>query len=81
MLSCDELTKTHTSQSMRKIYREHGWPDLDKYQKEACVRALKLWYQGLLKARRVQDEIELRKHWEACRTTKPEPSTIVNAWE
>jgi len=77
MLSCDELTKTHISQSMRKIYREYGWPDLDVYQKEACVRAFKLWYQQFLRLRLQQEEVSWRAHWED-RTRTLDPSSTMN---
>jgi hypothetical protein len=32
---------------MRKIYAEYGWPDVEKYRKEECIQALKLWYKDL----------------------------------
>jgi hypothetical protein len=32
---------------MRKIYAEYGWPDIEKYRKEECIQALKLWYKDL----------------------------------
>jgi hypothetical protein len=25
---------------VRKIYREHGWPDLERYRKEDCIKAV-----------------------------------------
>jgi hypothetical protein len=30
---------------MLQIYREYASLDVKKYQKEACIQALKLWYQ------------------------------------
>ncbi|PVH71883.1 hypothetical protein DL98DRAFT_577142 [Cadophora sp. DSE1049] len=66
--------------TVRKIYREYGWPDLDKYQKDACIQTLKLWYQQFLGARRKQGEVELRNHWETQRTAISEMSTTVNIW-
>ena len=25
---------------LQGIYREHGWPDLEKYRKEDCIKAV-----------------------------------------
>ena len=45
---------------LRKIYREHGWPDLDKYRKQECLRAvrdaLEEWYPHEAPERDEDDE-------------------------
>ncbi|KAK6834142.1 hypothetical protein PG989_002999 [Apiospora arundinis] len=30
-----------SSGALREVYRSHGWPDLDKYQKEDCLEAVR----------------------------------------
>jgi hypothetical protein len=45
---------------LRKIYREYGWPDTEKYQKEACIQAIIPWWTNMmdvgLKEMRIEDE-------------------------
>jgi hypothetical protein len=57
---------------MRKMYREYGWPDVENYQKEVCIQALKLWYEDLEVRQREQMQIETRLHWERQGITFPE---------
>jgi hypothetical protein len=49
---------------MRKIYREHGWPDVERYRKEDCIQALKLWYRDFEASKIEQMWIETQIHWE-----------------
>jgi hypothetical protein len=28
---------------LQAIYREHGWPDLDRYRKKDCMKAVRAW--------------------------------------
>ncbi|KAK7910602.1 hypothetical protein PG985_013083 [Apiospora marii] len=30
-----------STEALRKVYREHGWPDLERYRKEDCLRAVR----------------------------------------
>ncbi|KAH6710830.1 hypothetical protein BKA61DRAFT_737735 [Leptodontidium sp. MPI-SDFR-AT-0119] len=66
--------------ALRKIYTDYGWPDLEIYQKDACVQAIKIWYQEFLELRQKQDETELRNYWETRGIVMPEPSTTLNIW-
>ncbi|KAG4429076.1 hypothetical protein IFR05_015443, partial [Cadophora sp. M221] len=67
-------------EAMRKIYTEHGWPDLEKYQKDACIQAVEVWYREFLELSRKQAETELRNHWETRGIVVPERSTTLDIW-
>jgi hypothetical protein len=69
------------SQEMRNILREYGWPDVEKYQKEACIQALKLWYRDLQVRQIEQARRETRLHWERRGITFPERSGTDNMEE
>jgi hypothetical protein len=65
---------------MRKIYREYGWPNVENYQKEACIQALKLWYEDLRVRQREKARIETRLHWERQGINFPERSETEDIW-
>jgi hypothetical protein len=66
------------SQGMRKILREYGWPDVEKYQKEACIQALKSWYRDFRVRKNEEARREQRIHWERQGITFPERSETNN---
>jgi hypothetical protein len=49
---------------MRKIYAEYGWPDVEKYRKEECIQALKLWYKDLQARQQERWRTETRRRRE-----------------
>jgi hypothetical protein len=65
---------------MREIYRKYGWPDVEKYRKEACIQALKLWYQDREVRQIKKMQIETRLHWERQGIIFPESSETDDIW-
>ncbi len=43
---------------LQAIYREHGWPDLDRYRKKDCLRAVRAWTKEHCDGMRDHDEPE-----------------------
>jgi hypothetical protein len=54
---------------LRKIYREYGWPDTEKYQKEACIQAIIPWWTNMMDVGREEMRIENEKLLEEARTS------------
>jgi len=48
---------------LRKIYREYGWPDPEKYQKEACIQAIIPWWTNMMDVGREEMRIENENFW------------------
>ncbi|KAF8851753.1 hypothetical protein BDZ45DRAFT_139763 [Acephala macrosclerotiorum] len=50
-------------EGLRKIYREYGWPDTEKYQKEACIQAIIPWWTNMMDVGREEMKIENENFW------------------
>ncbi|KAF8859678.1 hypothetical protein BDZ45DRAFT_725041 [Acephala macrosclerotiorum] len=59
---------------LRKIYREYGWPDREKYRKQACIQAIQHWYRGFMEGKREERRIELLEFWKQRGIAPPEES-------
>ncbi|PMD62109.1 uncharacterized protein K444DRAFT_662217 [Hyaloscypha bicolor E] len=59
---------------LRKIYREYGWPDREKYRKQACIQAIQHWYRSFMEGKRKERRIELLEFWKQRGIAPPEES-------
>jgi hypothetical protein len=64
----------YRSQGLRKIYREYGWPDTEKYRKEACIQAIQHWYRGFMESKHDKSRIKLLEFCKQRGITPPERS-------
>ena len=64
---------------LQAIYREHGWPDLDRYRKKDCLKAVRAWtkehYDGLRDHSEPEDSEDAEEALDSSRRAGPVAAT------